>query len=113
MWSTSSASTPTTPASRSRPAAGGPSTRGRSACATSFASRAPTTSRCRSRNGASARSGNQLAGGDNGEYVDGIGRVVRDNPTSYQAYFYARQWRDELRNGPASRAAYRRSFGEH
>jgi hypothetical protein len=57
--------------------------------------------------------GNQLAGGDNAAYVRGIGRVVKDNPTSYQAYFYARQWRDQLRRGPASRAAYRKSFGEH
>ena len=55
----------------------------------------------------------ELAGGDDAAYVDGIGRVVRDNPTSYQAYFFARQWRAQLVGGPASRAAYRRRFGEH
>jgi hypothetical protein len=52
----------------------------------------------------------QLAGGDNARYVDGIGRVVRDTPTSYQSYFFAREWRQQLLAGPLSRAAYRRSI---
>ena len=54
----------------------------------------------------------QLSGGDNGRYVAGIGQVVRDNPTSYQAYFFAREWRRQLLSGPASVAAYKRSFGD-
>jgi hypothetical protein len=52
-----------------------------------------------------------LAGGDDPAYVDGIAGVVRDNRVAYQSYFYNHQWAMQLAGGPASLDAYRRHFG--
>jgi Glycosyl hydrolase family 26 len=51
------------------------------------------------------------SGGDDPAYIDGIARVVRDNPTSYQSYFFKYGWAAQLIRGPRSLAAYIRHFG--
>jgi len=50
-------------------------------------------------------------GGDDAGYVNGIAAVVRHNTVTYQSYFFAHEWAEQLTHGPASLAAYRRHFG--
>ncbi len=52
-----------------------------------------------------------LGGGDDPAYVNGMARVVRENPVAYQAYFYNLTSSWLLRTSPRSLAAYRRHFG--
>ena len=54
-----------------------------------------------------------LGGNDDPAYVNGIARVVRDNPVAYQAYFYHLDSERLLNSSPRSLAAYRRHFGAH
>ena len=54
-----------------------------------------------------------LGGGDDPAYVNGIARVVRENPVAYQAYFYNLASKSLLASSPRSLAAYRRDFGRH
>jgi Glycosyl hydrolase family 26 len=49
--------------------------------------------------------------GDDSTFVNGIARVVRDNPVVYQSYFYKYGEATELASGRAALAAYRRHFG--
>jgi Glycosyl hydrolase family 26 len=52
------------------------------------------------------------SGGDDPAYINGIARVVRDNPVAYQAYFYAHEWSVQLNRSPRSIKAFRRHFGD-
>ena len=52
-----------------------------------------------------------LGGGDDPAYVDGIARVVRENPVAYQAYFYVHDSAALLSVDRMSLLAYRRHFG--
>jgi hypothetical protein len=51
-----------------------------------------------------------LAGGDNPAYVEGIGRVIREERSAYQSYFFTREFATQLEQSPLSQAAYRTAF---
>jgi hypothetical protein len=51
-------------------------------------------------------------GGDDPGFVEGVAQVVRTQRVAYQAYFFARQWADQLAASPSSLDAYRRHFGD-
>ncbi len=55
----------------------------------------------------------ELGGGNDPSYINGIARIVRDNPVAYQSYFYNHSSATLLRTNPQSLAAYRRHFGAH
>jgi len=51
--------------------------------------------------------------GDDPTFVNGIARVVKNNPVVYQSYFYKYGEATQLAHGRASLAAYRSHFGAH
>jgi hypothetical protein len=52
-------------------------------------------------------------GGDNGNYVRQMARLVADNDVAFQTYFYRYSFATELQHGPSVLAAYRHAFGRH